>query len=72
MKSYSPFAWLIASIFFAAVAGQVSAQSLTRSETNENEWRHSITPYLFLPLTTEGSSTIAGTSADVDMSLDEI
>lgn len=65
-------ACFIVAAAFAMSAEEVSAQSLTRSETNDNNWRHSITPYLFLPLGTEGESTVAGTTADVDMSLDEI
>ncbi|CUH47731.1 hypothetical protein [Ruegeria atlantica] len=60
-------------IAVAFTIGQsVSAQSLARSESDEGGWRHSITPYLFLPLSTTGTSTIDGTSVDLDLSLSEV
>ncbi|WP_298849094.1 hypothetical protein [uncultured Ruegeria sp.] len=49
-----------------------SAQSLARSEDDEGAWRHSITPYLFLPLSTTGTSTIDGSSVELDLSLSEV
>ncbi|UWR03926.1 OprO/OprP family phosphate-selective porin [Ruegeria conchae] len=59
--------WLLVAISHAA-----NAQSLARSEDDEGGWRHSITPYLFLPLSTTGTSTIDGTSVDLDLSLSEV
>ncbi|WP_217359665.1 OprO/OprP family phosphate-selective porin [Ruegeria arenilitoris] len=55
-----------------AAAPMASAQSLARSQEDEGRWRHSITPYLFLPLSTRGTSTIAGTSVDLDLNLSEV
>ncbi len=59
--------WLLAAISHAA-----NAQSLARSEEDKGGWRHSITPYLFLPLRTTGTSTIDGTSVDFDLNLSEV
>ncbi|NOD65868.1 MULTISPECIES: hypothetical protein [unclassified Ruegeria] len=59
--------WLLVAISHAA-----NAQSLARSEDDEGGWRHSITPYLFLPLSTTGTSTIDGTSVGLDLSLSEV
>lgn len=36
------------------------------------EWDFSVAPYLFLPLATEGTSTVAGTSVDLDMDLSDV
>ncbi len=50
----------------------VSAQSLARSEEDEGTWRHSITPYLFLPFSTTGTSTVNGSSVNLDLSLSDV
>ncbi|MCO1333909.1 hypothetical protein MO867_06100 [Microbulbifer sp. OS29] len=34
-----------------------------------DDWRFLVTPYLFLPLRTQGTSTVAGTAVDVDLNL---
>lgn len=37
-----------------------------------DDWRVSVAPYLFLPVTTTGTSTIAGVTADVDLDLSDV
>ncbi len=54
------------------LGGAASAQSLPREGESDDGWRHSITPYLFLPLSTQGTSTIDGVSADIDLSLSDV
>ena len=39
--------------------------------TSGADWSNDLTLYLFLPLTTKGTSTVAGTTADVDLSLSD-
>ncbi|WP_174823602.1 hypothetical protein [Ruegeria arenilitoris] len=48
------------------------AQALSRSPADDGSWRHSITPYLFLPFSTKGTSTVDGSSVDLDLSLNEV
>lgn len=55
---------------FGAQTGQ--AQALNQSGVGDGTWRHSITPYLFLPLSTKGKSTVDGTSVDLDLSLNDV
>jgi len=56
-------------LFSAQVA---NAQALSRDQAEDGTWRHSITPYLFLPLSTTGTSTVDGTSVDLDLNLSEV
>lgn len=52
------------------LSSAATAQSLEPAPGNV--WRHSITPYLFLPLSTTGTSTVDGSSADLDLDLSEV
>lgn len=54
------------------LGGAVAAQSLPRVGESDEGWRHSITPYLYLPVSTQGTSTIDGVSGDIDLSLSEV
>ncbi len=74
MQKYIGFiAGLVLSFGLAISTAQVAtAQSLARSEGDDGSWRHSITPYLFLPLSTTGTSTVGGTSVDLDLNLSEV
>ncbi len=65
--------WLPLQIGLTLVAVTVAnAQALSRNSTDTDAWRHSITPYLFLPLSTKGTSTVDGTSVDLDLNLSEV
>ena len=55
-----------------ASASQSSAQSLPPLGQSEDEWRHTFGLYLFAPLETDGTSTIAGQEADIDLSLSDV
>ena len=48
------------------------AQSLAPPTLDEEKWHFSITPYLFLPVSTTGTSTVAGGDVDLDMNLWDI
>jgi hypothetical protein len=48
------------------------AEPLALAGANDDEWRFSLTPYLFLPVSTTGTSTVAGGEADVDLSLSDV
>jgi len=50
----------------------VSAQSLPAPGQDEEGWRHTLGFYLFTPLRTTGTSTVAGVSADVDLDLGDV
>ncbi len=49
------------------IAASASAEPLSFSGLNEEEWRHEITLYGFLPAQTSGTSTIAGSSVPLDL-----
>ncbi len=51
---------------------QALAQSLAPANFDDDAWRFSFTPYLFLPVTTKGTSTVAGVEADVDLDLGDV
>ncbi len=55
-----------------STAQLANAQALSRDQTEDDTWRHSITPYLFLPFSTTGTSTVDGTSVDLDLNLSEV
>lgn len=61
---------------FAAVllvsASQTSAQSLPAPGQSEDDWRHGASVYLFTPLSTQGTSTVADQSVDLDLSLSDV
>lgn len=66
------FALGLSLAFGLALPSQSTAQALLSPETDDGEWRHSITGYLFLPFQTQGTSTINGFSADIDLDLGEV
>ncbi|WP_372572617.1 outer membrane protein [Ruegeria jejuensis] len=49
-----------------------SAQSLPAPDQDETGWRHGVAFYLFTPLRTTGTSTVAGQSADLDLDLGDV
>ncbi|WP_444931788.1 hypothetical protein ACJJIF_08490 [Microbulbifer sp. SSSA002] len=48
-----------------------SASTAKPPPTEADDWRFLATPYLFLPLRTKGTSTVADTSVDIDLDLSE-
>ncbi len=42
------------------------------TEDDAREWRFIFAPYLFLPVSTSGTSTVAGREADIDLNLREV
>ena len=48
------------------------AQPLPAPGQDENGWRHTLAFYLFTPLRTTGTSTVAGVSADLDLDLGDV
>lgn len=66
-------AGLFALAFFVLVPlGEARAQAISADPENDDSWRFSFTPYLFLPVSTTGTSTVAGVSADLDLSLSDV
>lgn len=49
-----------------------SAQSLPAPGQDEAGWRHGVSFYLFTPVRTTGTSTVAGQSADLDLNLGDV
>lgn len=59
---------LVTALFFPVfIAGPVLAGPVTLSETKD--WRFDVTGYLFLPASLSGTSTVAGSDADLDLNL---
>lgn len=52
--------------------GAASAQGINIDERGSDEWSFSVSPYLFLPVTTTGTATLAGVSADLDLDLGDL
>ncbi|MCA0892309.1 outer membrane protein [Microbulbifer agarilyticus] len=50
----------------------VTSLAQNAEQESEKEWEYSLTPYLFLPVATEGTSTVAGTEADLDLDLSDV
>lgn len=63
---------MVGAMAIAGAAQTVSAESLPIPSENEAGWRFSVTPYLFLPFSTSGTSTIDGQSVDIDLDLGEV
>lgn len=61
-----------AAVAVALGSAQANAQSLPAPGQDESGWRHTLGLYLFAPLSTKGTSTVAGLSAPVDLSLSEV
>lgn len=51
------------------VSAPAMAQSLAPPSIDEEAWHFSITPFLFLPVYTTGTSTVAGQDVDIDLNL---
>ncbi|MEM7670014.1 MAG: hypothetical protein AAF317_12875 [Pseudomonadota bacterium] len=63
---------LILGAVTAGVPGHALAQAINIAPRGETEWSGFVTPYLFLPVTTTGTSTVGGFAADVDLDLGDI
>ncbi len=48
---------------------EANAEALPLAGHDENDWRHTLSIYAFLPANTSGTSTIAGTSVPLDLNL---
>lgn len=59
-------------LVFGAFPVSALAQETDLSPAAPDEVRFSITPYMFLPVSTTGTSTVAGGTADVDLDLGDI
>ena len=53
-------------------AGSATAQTFEITDGPAEEWRFTLQPYLFLPVGTTGTSTVAGTSVDLDLDLGDV
>jgi len=53
-------------------SGVAFADPLGLRGASDDEWRFTVTPYLFLPVSTTGTSTVAGGSVDLDLSLKDV
>jgi hypothetical protein len=53
-------------------SGSARAEAMSLAGQDENQWRFVLTPYLFLPFSTTGTSTVAGQTANLDMNLSEV
>lgn len=71
MKPYSYGAAIAVAALFL-LSAPASAQSLAPPSIDENSWHFSITPYLFLPLRTTGTSTVADGDVDLDLNLIDV
>jgi hypothetical protein len=58
----------------ALILGSQGALAEPMSFTGQNEdgWRHSVTGYAFLPARTNGTSTVAGSDVDLDLTLSDV
>lgn len=62
--------FVLAAALSIGVGSEAGAQTL--ADGNNDEWHFTIAPYLFLPVTTTGTSTVAGAEADVDLDLGDV
>lgn len=70
MPHFGTFRALVCLI--AAFAGTQSvAEPLARDWQDEEAWRYSITGYAFLPASTKGPTTVAGTTVELDLDLSD-
>ncbi len=53
-------------------SGMALADPLGLDVASDDEWRFSVTPYFFAPVSTTGTSTIAGASVDLDLNLKDV
>lgn len=54
---------------FAQIA---SAQTIPLAGESDDDWRFAVTAYAFLPARTQGTSTIAGSTVDLDLDFSEV
>ena len=59
-------------IMYLAGAGEGRADSLTRPSMDDAKWRFDFTPYIFLPASVKGDSTIAGQTVSVDLDTSDL
>lgn len=59
--------YLWVSLLSVLTSTGVHAEPLALEWQDESKWRYSITAYGFLPFSTDGTSTIAGSSVDLDL-----
>ncbi len=55
----------------AIMSASAAANPLTPRNMNDDEWRFSVSTYAFVPVSTTGTSTIAGGEVDLDFNLSE-
>lgn len=55
----------------AILSASAAADPLTPRSMNDDEWRFSISPYAFVPVSTTGTSTVAGGEVDLDFDLSD-
>ena len=60
---------IIAALLVPILASGVDAEPLALDWQDDGTWRYSVTAYAFLPASTTGTSTIAGTGVDLDLDL---
>ena len=53
-------------------SGMAFADPLGLGGASDDEWRFSVQPYLFAPVSTTGTSTVAGGSVDLDLNLKDL
>jgi hypothetical protein len=56
----------------AIMSASAAADPLTPRNMNDDEWRFSVSTYVFAPVSTTGTSTIAGGEVDLDFDLADI
>ncbi|SLN53763.1 hypothetical protein PSA7680_02807 [Pseudoruegeria aquimaris] len=62
---------LLAAALFTLEGSGATAQPAPGALSSDG-WQHSVTPFLFLPLATTGTSTIDGNATDLDLDLGDI
>jgi len=53
-------------------SGMAFADPLGLRGASDDEWRFSVAPYFFVPVSTTGTSTVAGGSVDLDLNLKDL
>lgn len=59
-------------VVLAAAAGATHAQSLSGTNADDGIWRHTVSPFLFLPLSTEGTSVVDDGAVELDLNLGDV
>lgn len=70
MKRFLLFA--LAGLMCATTATGSRAEPLAPPGINDNQWRFSLTPYIFLPAEVSGDSTVAGQTVSLDFDTSEL